>query len=348
MDKIAIIGLGLIGGSIGLALKQQRRPDIQVFGYDADVTIGNRAAKRGAVDKAVFQLPDAVEGARLVVIATPVIAIREMFQAIAGMVGPDCVVTDTGGTKRAVMEWSEEYLPQGVSFVGGNPLAGKDLTGIDNASPDLFKGTRYVLIPGKAATEAAVQTVLQLVESLNARPFFVDAHEHDSYVAAVAHLPAVLSAALVSATSKSPTWREMSRLASAGFEASSLLAGTDPLTNLDLCVTNREIIVHWANEAIQELVRFRDLVNGAQNEAGAEVLGNALAKSWEAREIWHTRYLLGETTDDEGQPRPEVPTMGEQLADFMMGTRLRERYQQIFARQDQKEKEPQQRRFRRA
>jgi len=347
VDKIAIIGLGLIGGSIGLGLKQQKRTDLQVIGFDADVHVGERAAKRGAVDKAVWKLPDAVEGAKLIIIATPVLGIREVLQTIADMVQPGVVVTDTGGTKRSVLQWAETYLPEGVSFIGGNPLAGKDQNGIDNARLDLFKNARYVLIPGKTATQESVSVVTNLVEDLGAKPYFLDAYEHDSFAAAMSHLPMLLSEALVAATSKSPTSREMSRLASSGYEATSALAGSDPLTNLDLCMTNREVVVHWANEAIFELIRFRDLVNNATDEAGAEALGVALAKNWEAREIWHTKYLAGDT-DDEAQKQIKGPTVGELMADFMMGTKLRERFQKLTTPDAQKEQERRQKRFRRS
>ncbi len=349
MDKIAIIGLGLIGGSIGLALKQQKRADLQIFGFDADVNTGNKAVKRHAVDKSVWKLPEAVDGAKLIVIATPVLSIREALQNLSELVQPGTVVTDTGGTKRMVMEWAEEYLPKGVSFIGGNPLAGKDQTGIDKAGGDLFKNARYCLIPGKSATENAIQLVTDMVEDMGAKPYFIDAFEHDSFAAAMTHLPLLVSEALVAAAAKSPTWREMARLAASGFESTSALCATDPLNNLDQLMTNRDMVVHWTNEAIRELVQFRDRVNGATNEGGAEVLGTALAKNWEAREVWHARYITGETDDGVGEKKaPSFGSPGEIMADFMLGTKLRERYQKAMNPDEKKEAEYRQRRFRRS
>lgn len=350
MDKIAIIGLGLIGGSIGLALKKQKRTDLQVFGFDADVGTGNKAVKRNAVDKAVWKLPEAVDGAKLIVIATPVFGIREALQNISGLVQPGTVITDTGGTKRMVLDWAAEYLPQGVSFIGGNPLAGKDQTGIDKASADLFKNTRYCLIPGKNASEDAILSVTEMVEGLGALPYFIDAYEHDSFAAGMTLLPLLTSEAMVAAVSKSPAWREMSRLAASGFESTSALCATDPLNNLDQLMTNRDLVVHWTNEAIRELVQFRDRVNGATNEGGAEVLGTALAKGWEAREVWHARYITGNTDDGVGEQQKTASfgSAGEIMADFMLGTKLRERYQKAMNPDEKKEEERRQRRFRRA
>ncbi|MBI4200925.1 MAG: prephenate dehydrogenase/arogenate dehydrogenase family protein, partial [Chloroflexi bacterium] len=260
MDKITIVGLGLIGGSIGLALTQSKREGLQVVGYDAEPEVGRKAAKRGAVHKAPWRLYDAVERASMVIIATPVLAIREVMEQIADMVAPGCVITDTGSTKEAIMDWAEDYLPEGVSFVGGHPMAGKETSGIDSADPNLFRGARYVVIPGKNAKPEAVQTVMGLVELLGARPFFLNAHEHDSFVASVSHLPILLSAALVSAASKSPSWREISKLASTGFRDVSRLASGDPVMSLDICVTNRESIVYWLDQAVKELQEYRAMV----------------------------------------------------------------------------------------
>ena len=346
MDKIAIIGLGLIGGSIGLGLKQAKIRGLEVVGYDAEIQAGKMAARLGAVDTAAFRLPDAVEGANMVIVATPVLAIRETLETIATMVTPGCVVTDTGSTKEDVMSWADEYLPREVSFVGGHPMAGKEESGIDNADPELFQGSRYVIIPSESAGKEAVKTVLDMVQLLGARAYFMDAFEHDSYVASVSHLPILLSTALVSATSKSPAWRDMSRLAATGFRDVTRLASGDPVMSLDICVTNREGIVHWINEAIKELQQYRDMVSDTVDEEGVQRLGEAFAKAWEAREGWLARYESGRDYDDD-QAAVDLPTSGQQMADMLFGSRLRQRYKQIVSLQERKGQERRQGRLRR-
>ncbi|MEE8443135.1 MAG: prephenate dehydrogenase/arogenate dehydrogenase family protein [Dehalococcoidia bacterium] len=345
MSKIAIIGLGLIGGSIGLGLKESRSPGLEVFGYDTDYEVGKRAVRRGAIDKAPWHLPDVVEGANMVILATPVMAIREVMETIAEMLSPGCVVTDTGSTKKAVMDWAEEYLPKEVSFVGGHPMAGKELSGINNADSKLFQGGRYVVIPDKRAKEDAVKSVLDLVDLLGARPYFLQAQEHDSYVAAVSHLPMILSTVLTSATAKSPSWREISKLAATGFRDVSRLASGDPVMHLDICVTNKESIVYWLNETIKELQIYRDMIGGVDDEVNARQLGDSFAKAWESREMWLFRYNSGQDEDD-SSTKPNLPSASESLADLFVGTRLRERYQQMFALQERKDKERSQRRRR--
>ncbi|MSQ22275.1 MAG: prephenate dehydrogenase/arogenate dehydrogenase family protein [Dehalococcoidia bacterium] len=338
MDKIAIIGLGLIGGSIGMALKQANPQGLQVIGYDSEPDAGRKAVKRGAVDKAPWRLIEVIEGAGMVIIATPVLSIRESMENIAEMLSPGCVVTDTGSTKEAILGWAEEFFPKEVSFVGGHPMAGKEASGIDNADPKLFQGARYVIIPGKGADENAVKAVLDVVALLGARPYFMHAQEHDSYVAAVSHLPILLSAALVSATTKSPAWRDMSRLAATGFRDVSRLAGGDPVMSLDICLTNREGILYWLGEAIKELAAYREMVEASVQQEGAERLGESLSKAWEARETWLTRYE-SKLDDDDRQSATAIPSASSTMSDLFFGTQLKERYQKILARQDSPSKE---------
>jgi prephenate dehydrogenase len=345
--KIAIIGLGLIGGSIGMALKRANIKDMQVVGYDDEVSEGKRAVKLGAVDKAPWRLHEVIDGASMVIVATPVLAIREILETLGSMLGPGCVVTDTGSTKEVVISWADEYLPPGVSFVGGHPMAGKELSGIDNADPDLFMGSRYVVIPAKKATKESVKAVLDMVDVLGARPFFVDAAEHDSYVAAVSHLPILLSVALVSAVTKSQSWREISKLASTGFRDVSRLASGDPVMSLDICVTNRQSIYYWIGEAIKELEVYRDMVGAAGSDGGADELGGALSKAWADRERWINRYESGGDFDDDRAPSADIPSTGASMVEFMIGGRLRERYQKLLSLQQRRSDDRRPRRLRR-
>ena len=337
MDKITIIGLGLIGGSIGLGLKQKASDKVEVSGYDKELEAGRKAEKLKAVDKSHWKLEDAVKDAKMVIIATPVLAIREMLELISDMVPPGCVVTDTGSTKSEIMNWAEEYLPREVSFVGGHPMAGKEFSGIDAADANLFQNARYAVIPSRRAREEAVRAVLGMVDLLEAKPYFLDAVEHDSYVAAVSHLPIIVSSALVSVTTKSPSWREMSKMAATGYRDVSRLASGDPVMNLDISVTNRDNLLHWVEQAIQELRHFHDMIGKTSDEDGLEALGDTFSKVWQNREKWLIRYESGEEQDDELVPSgPEIPTFGSQMIDMVVGSKLRERYQEIISMQQRR------------
>src|SRR6266700_7116480 len=177
-NRVAIIGLGLIGGSMGLALRQARAAQ-QVIGYDLGKGVSEHAKKVGAIDEARLTLSDTVRGADLVIIATPVGAVRALLQNIAGELIPGTVVTDVASTKVQVIKWAEELLPAGIAFVGGHPMTGKDLSGVDAADATLFRRCIYCLTPTESTSATAIAKVSALVETLGARVRFLTPAEHD-------------------------------------------------------------------------------------------------------------------------------------------------------------------------
>ncbi|MCH7835831.1 MAG: prephenate dehydrogenase/arogenate dehydrogenase family protein [Chloroflexi bacterium] len=264
--RITIVGLGLIGGSLGLAIKAAGQPGMEIVGHDRNRVVANKARKMGAIDRAEHNLPRAVQGAGMVVIATPVLAIREVMEQIAPDLPEGCVVTDTGSTKERILEWAAELLPPSVSFVGGHPMAGKETQGIDNAEPDLFRGRAYCLCPAVDAHEDAVRAVTGLVRLAGAEPLFLDPQEHDQYAAAVSHLPLLLSASLFTLLRASPAWNDLAPMASSSFRDVTRLASGDPQMAHDIFLTNRDAAVHWLDRMIEEMGRYRDLLEGDTEE----------------------------------------------------------------------------------
>jgi prephenate dehydrogenase len=254
---VAIIGLGLIGGSIGLALKGAEPEAVELVGYARRPETADRARQLGAIDRVEHSLPSAVGKADLVILATPTMSIKEILSQI----GPS--------------------LPQSVSFVGGHPMAGKELSGIEVADADLFKGCTYCIVPGRGASEAAVQMVVDLVHKVGARHVLLNATEHDRFVAGISHLPLVLASALVMATTQSPHWPKMSDVAATGYQSATRLASQHPRMNRDICLTNGENIVAWIDELTKELQRFRSLI--AEGDLGLE---EAFEKARQARNAW--------------------------------------------------------------
>lgn len=312
MQRVTIIGLGLIGGSIGLALKKAKVTGAELVGHDRNQETASAARRRGDVDKTDWNLLSAVERASLVIVATPVMAVKEVFSQIAPALAEGCVVTDTCSTKEQVMEWAAEYLPSTVSFVGGHPMAGKELSGIAAADADLFTGCAYCLVATPDAHADAVGVVASMVKMIGANPYFLGAREHDGLVAGISHLPTLLSSALVATVSKAPSWRDMSMLAAGGFRDVSRLASSDPEIVKDICCTNQDNILRWIDEYIKELGEFRRLVE----ECGEE-LEKQLGQAQEARDKW----LAGPSEE----PIVEVPGVGEQVAGMFMGERLAQR-----------------------
>jgi len=223
MQRVGIVGLGLIGGSIGLGLKawsaQQTKdgqPALEIAGFDLDLEQQHFAKKLNAVDRAEWELAKAVRQADIVVICTPVRAARTVFTDIAPHLKAGAVVTDVGSTKSDVLAWAIELLPRTVSFVGGHPMAGKAIS-IEGADAELFRGATWCITPSVDATDEAVRNVLGMVAALGAESYFVDPAEHDAYVAGISPLPFVLSATLMNALAGDSSWRDMKSITAGGF-----------------------------------------------------------------------------------------------------------------------------------
>jgi len=279
--RVAIIGLGLIGGSIGLGLKKADKSDCEVVGYVRRPEAASLAMNMGMVDRVETSLEDTVKEAEMVIVATPVLVIKEILSQISGYLPHGCIVTDTGSTKVQVMKWAGDLLPPTVDFVGGHPMAGKETYGMKAAEADLFQGSVYCLTPAKKTSSQAVDKVADMVKKLGAVPFFIDAQEHDELVAGTSHLPFLLSAALVTSTASEPTWEKMKKLAGSGYRDVTRLASGSPEVNAQICLANQQAILHWLDRFIDELQKYRHLVN-----LGDERLKETLAEANRLRQEW--------------------------------------------------------------
>ena len=223
--RITIVGLGLIGSSIGLALSQQER-DFEIVGHDKAQAAATQAKKLKAVDKTEWNLISACDGAGLIILALPLTALRTTMEALAGQLSAGAVVMDTAAVKAPVQTWADELLPD-VPFVGTNPVISVDPSGA-TARADLFEGRIWAICPSPTTAEGAVKIASDLAERLGAKPLYLDAAEHDGMTAAVEQLPALASMALLTSAVSQPTWREMRKLAGGQFESSTRLVSSGP------------------------------------------------------------------------------------------------------------------------
>ena len=281
-NRVAIVGLGLIGGSIGLALHKAKAAQ-QVVGYDLGKGISNQARKIGAIDEPYSTLADAVRGAELIILATPVGAMRSLLQDIATTATPGAVVTDVASTKAQIISWAEEFLPTSVAFVGGHPMTGKELSGVESADAALFQGRIYCLTPTAHTRPVAINKVSILIEALGARVRFLEPAEHDGQVAGISHLPFVASVALMKTVAEGPAWGDAAMLAAGGFRDMSRLAAGNPEMYRDICLTNSEALTRWLNEYITTLSELRDRI-AAHDRSLAETFARAqqLRLQWQA------------------------------------------------------------------
>ncbi len=256
-SQVAIIGTGLIGTSVGLALQTLKTKSFEIVGADRDRTNSRQAKKLGALDREVGSIEEAVSGAGLVIVAVPVIATRRLFEQMAPFVKPGTIITDTCSTKSDVMGWARELLPDHIHFVGGHPMAGKEKSGPDAATADLFKGATWAVTPAAGAAQEAVSVVLNLVETLGANPMYIDPGEHDQYAAAISHLPIAISVALFRMVRDSHGWEDAGLLAGPGFRDLTRLASGDPIMSADIMETNREAVLHWIDRYREELATVR-------------------------------------------------------------------------------------------
>jgi prephenate dehydrogenase len=248
VPTVAIIGLGLMGSSFALALKEAR-PDIVVVGSDPDSRTLRKALERGVVASASADSSIA-EMADVVVIGAPIKAMRDVFAQLSGKTAdkPDGkVVTDMASTKASVMEWA---AAAGIDLVGGHPMCGKEQSGIDAADGSMFKGAPWVL--------TREQPVLrELIEAVGAQPIVMDAVTHDRLVAGVSHAAFLLSVGYVLALSRRADWPEASKLAAGGFRDMSRLAAGDPDLYAGVTRTNRAQLIEQLDAVTTELARLR-------------------------------------------------------------------------------------------
>ncbi|MCC7365544.1 MAG: prephenate dehydrogenase/arogenate dehydrogenase family protein [Dehalococcoidia bacterium] len=256
-SRVAIIGTGLIGASIGLGLAARKDRQFEIVGLDRDRMHAKEAKKTGAVDRDVSSLEEAVEGAGLIVLAVPVMGARRILEEITPFLSPGAIITDTCSTKADILRWAAEFLPETVHFVGGHPMAGKEKSGPGAASADLFRNATWAVTPSPRASEQAVGVVLGLVDTLGAVPLYIDPQEHDTYAAAVSHLPILLSVALFRMVRDSQGWEDASLLSGPAFRDLTRLASGDAVMSRDIMATNREAVMHWLGRFENELATIR-------------------------------------------------------------------------------------------
>ncbi len=310
-SKIAVIGLGLIGGSLGLALRRAAPKDTQVIGFDRDSQVASRAVKAGAVPAVAPTLDRAVADATMVIVATPIISIRKVFQGIAPLLRPNAIVTDTASTKQEVMRWAQEFLPREAHFIGGHPMAGKEQSGPQAAEAGLFDGRPYCLVPGREAGPGAVSSMVAFVQAIGATHFFLDAEEHDAYVAAISHVPLVASLALFGLARSSTAWPELANLAGPAFRDLTRLASGDPEMAYDIFRTNRGNLLHWIDRYVAELQRLAAYIEGDDADGLFRVLAEA--------QLERDNFLVSPPERDHDAAKVELPSPGQAFLSTMIG-----------------------------
>ena len=288
--KIAVLGVGLIGGSIGLGARA--RLDAGVAGFDPDRELLNRATELGAIDSAHDSVASAVQGAELVFCAAPVLALPGLAAEALEAAGEDCAVTDVGSVKRDVIR----SLGSESRFIGGHPLAGAETSGVESARADLFEGARWYLTPTATTGGVLYDRVQRAIADLGARPQAIEAETHDRLMASISHLPHVMANVLVTQAATALS-EEAEHLPEVGpsFRDATRVAGANPAVWGDIFAGNREAVAAEIDAAIVRLAEAAELIRSGEREA---VIG------WHEQSGRHRRELI--ETEIAGGPLHEL------------------------------------------
>jgi prephenate dehydrogenase len=294
--------------------------DSKVVGYDAENSAQTLAQRMGAVDSVEWNIDKAVENADVVIVATPAGSLYDVFDGISRHLKDGAVVTDTSPAKRAVMEWAKDLLPSNVGYVGGNPLTGASIREQKEASGYIFHNAKWAVVTPSTADSRSIKAVTDLIESVGAKPVFMDAHEHDSFSAATSGLPAVVSAAVMNAVSTSPSWAEISRFVGGDFDNITSPASGDPASSQSAAATNADMLVYWIDQLIE---RFQAIKAGLEDDEARFASDGPLAESfiqaWEQRARLEAGVADRHPNTDERAP---IPSSSESMMGLFFGSRV--------------------------
>lgn len=280
--RIALIGVGMIGGSL-LAAWRQAGMVTAATGYDIDPRALSLAAAGGLIDRSAASVAQAVADAELVLVATPVGSMRQVFTQIAPALAADAVIVDVGSTKGDILDHARATLGAAFArFVPAHPIAGKERAGVEHADAHLFAGKRVVLTPTAATSAAALARVEGLFARAGARVERMDAGEHDRIFAAVSHLPHLLSFALVAAIGSEAEGERKLGYGGAGFRDFTRIAASSPLMWRDICVANRAAL----GEELRGYRALLDRLQQAVDDGDADTLQQTFELAARLRRQW--------------------------------------------------------------
>ncbi len=277
MTKIAIFGVGLIGGSLALCFKG--RPGFRVVGHSPRSESVRKCLDRGVVDEGTTSLEEAASGADFLFLCVPVGMLNDYLAALSRCkLKPGAIITDVGSTKGEIVEAASRYSFGDAVFIGGHPMAGKERSGVEAATSKLFENAYYVLTPTPSTPGSSYDALVELLSHTKAKLVRMDARTHDGVVGAVSHLPHIVAAMLVNLVARlGETDDSYEKLAAGGFRDITRIASADPTIWRDICVSNREVLLELLQAWTDEAGRFMDILRSGDGEAIAEQFRSASA-----------------------------------------------------------------------
>jgi len=247
VKKVAILGVGLIGGSLALSIKNEQT---EIIGFDVDEENLQKARVLGVIDKGTTHLARAVEDADFIFLCSPVAKLFELISFLRYTpLKKGAIISDTGSTKGTLVEWTRDFQKKNVYFIGGHPMAGSHKSGVEAAHNRLFENAYYVLTPDSSIPEVAVDQLKTLLEQTRANIVILNPEEHDQVVGAISHFPHIIAAALVKQVERySETSPWYNRLAAGGFRDITRIASSNPQMWRDILLNNRKVMLDLAED----------------------------------------------------------------------------------------------------
>jgi prephenate dehydrogenase len=268
--KIAIFGVGLIGGSLALCFKG--KPGVEVVGHSVNLSSAEKYVARGVVDKSTTSIAEAAKDADFLFLCVPVGKLEDYVDELYGLpLKPGCIVSDVGSTKASVVKHAAKLSSKGAVFIGGHPMAGSERSGVEAASLHLLENAFYVLTPTEDTSPESVTKLEQLLKWTRAHIVITDAVQHDDIVGAISHLPHMIAVALVNQIAGYNESNELyRRLAAGGFRDITRIASSDPIIWRDILLNNREVMLKLIRDWQDEIGRFAALLKQGDGEGVAE------------------------------------------------------------------------------
>jgi len=258
---VAIVGVGLIGGSLGLALKNKGFAG-KIIGIDRQGNLDN-AFSRKAIDKGFTrdQMIEGIAGADITFLCAPIHVILKQIKEIGDNVKPGAIITDAGSIKRQIVETANEVLPQHCHFIGGHPMAGSEFKGVGAADPFLFENATWVLTPGRPVEHAKIKALVDMLENIGANVLIMQAELHDEIAAAVSHLPQMSALALMNLVgSRNEESTHFLKMAAGGFRDMTRIASSPFSVWASICSINADMIGNYIDAYINELQQLKSFV----------------------------------------------------------------------------------------
>jgi len=280
INKLCIIGVGSMGGSLARALRKNNSVK-SIVGYGRNLERLNKAKELGVVDETCSELGDAIKDADIIVLATPLGAMQKILMALKDIISSESVITDVGSSKKFVIDAAKNTFGKvPVNFVPAHPIAGTEKSGVESAKADLFEQRRVILTPQASTSSSAVETIRSMWQACGANVVEMQVEHHDEVLAATSHLPHMLAYSLVDTLARMDDQQEIFEYAAGGFRDFTRIASSDPQMWHDICVANREQLVkmlHAFNEDLQRLTQ-------AVEQADSEYLKDTFTRAKKARD----------------------------------------------------------------